>query len=89
MSNPFAVNNNRLQNPFYCLNCNHSYKELPDDIKSNDLNLYSRYLGFCHQECFNSLSESLQKEHLEYAYTNGDKIKRQHKWFIKNIPKYH
>ena len=73
---------------FYCCDCNHRYEETPGDKASNDLKHYCKFLGYCGEKCFNKLTDSEQFELCHYAYLNGDKIKRNHKWYMTNIPNY-
>tara|TARA_R110000765_G_scaffold21_2_gene48 strand:+ start:962 stop:1258 length:297 start_codon:yes stop_codon:yes gene_type:complete len=87
--NPFntkrTYGKNILQNPVYCLGCNHSYTEKPNDINSKDLGDYCRYLGYCDIKCWDKIPHDLQLEMTAYAYTNGAKVKSNHKFFMENI----
>ena len=84
MSNPF-VNNNILQNPVYCLACNCKYTEQQGDINGDDMEEYCRYLGFCDIKCWDKIPNDLQHDLTSYTYTNGCKVKSNHKFFCENI----
>jgi|TARA_R110002020_G_scaffold91024_3_gene221322 hypothetical protein len=89
MSNPFKTERKygkrNLQNPCYCLGCNCKYNEKPNDLYSDDIKDYCRYLGYCKEECWDKLPEDLQIDMTAYAYNNGAKVKSNHKFFMENI----
>lgn len=89
MSNPFEKKQMcDLSNPVYCLGCSHSYNEKPDDFSSHYEDEYCRYLGYCGEKCWDNLPEDLRRDMASYAYMNGDKVKRNHKFFMENIKGY-
>mgnify|MGYP003676464530 FL=1 len=92
MSNPFNTQRNygkrHLQNPVYCLACNCKYSEKPEDLYSNKMQDYCRYLGYCKEKCWDNLPEDLKIDMTSYAYTHGAKVKTNHKFFMENIKGY-
>ena len=89
MSNPFLnkrnYGKNVLQNPVYCLGCNCKYNEKLNDIDSNEMENYCRYLGFCNEACWDKVPDDLKNNLTSYTYTNGAKVKSNHKFFMENI----
>jgi len=75
-------------NSFNCCGCNTEYEESPGDDASTDPSYYCKFLGYCDIKCFNKLSTERQWTLYHHAYKNGDIIKRNHKWYLKNIPGY-
>ena len=93
MNNPFLskarrYGENVLHNPVYCLKCNKKYTEKPNDINSLQMDQYCRYLGYCHENCFDKVSPDLQHDMTSYAYTDGCKVKLNHKFFMENVKGY-
>lgn len=78
----------KLNNPYYCLSCNKQYEERPNDMSSSNHDEYIRYLGYCGEKCVDKLPDSLFREMCVFAVENGDKVKRQHKFFLENIKEY-
>ena len=59
-----------------CRLCDDKYETHPNDGKSNKLNIYLKYLGFCQPECWNKLEKEDQHkevEHKEDEYKEEDK----------------
>lgn len=77
-----------IDNPYYCINCNNTYNEKKGDVSSHLFRDYSRYLGFCGDECFDELPWDMQHNNITLAYEKGDILKRRHKFYHKNLPKF-
>jgi rubredoxin len=77
-----------INNPYYCLGCNHTYNEKEGDIDSNVMADYVRFLGYCGDGCFSDLPHDLQQNNMNFAYERGDILKRRHQFYHKNIPDF-
>jgi hypothetical protein len=78
-----------IHNPYYCIWCQHEYNENETDRGSTEMNFYARFLGFCDEDCFNSLSPALRNQHMLKGYAEGDVLKRRHQFYHQEIPFFH
>jgi len=71
---------------FNCLKCNNTYLEQSGDYKSEKLDEYIRFMGYCKGKCWDSMNEDLRFRSLSMAYTKGDIMKRRHRFYHKELP---
>ncbi len=65
-----------------CRLCDDKYETHPSDGKSNKLNIYLKYLGFCQPECWDKLEKEDQHKELMFAYIYGDS-RKQNRFKVK------
>ena len=75
-------------NPYNCLRCNKEYNEKNNDMYSNDIAEYCRYLGYCGEKCWDKLTDYEQHETAEEAFLTGSTHKHEHKFYLKNVKGY-
>lgn len=78
----------KIDNPYYCIGCNHSYTERAKDIGSPYIEDYCRYLGYCGIKCWDKLDDEEKHEISEIALFKGSTHKVRHKFYLKNIKGY-
>jgi len=74
---------------FHCLKCNHTYMEQRDDFKSDNLDEYIRFMGYCKRKCWAEMGQEIQFKSLSMAYTKGDIMKRRHHFYHTELPEFH
>ena len=77
-----------INNPYYCITCNHTYNEKAGDVHSDNIQDYCRFLGFCGGDCFLDLPDDMQQNQMNFAYEKGDLLKRRHQFYHKQIPSF-
>lgn len=78
-----------MNNPYYCLNCDHKYKEESGDDSEIDIKKYSRFLGFCSSKCFFTPPADITDEMMILADEKGDILKQRHKFYHEELPTFH
>ena len=68
---------------FECRNCNDQYESHKNHGKSEILDQYTKYLGFCNIKCWDDLDEGEKNKELMFAYIYGDSRKRNNFKIIK------
>ena len=74
---------------FNCLKCNTTYLEEWGDHKSEKLDEYIRFMGYCKSKCWDEMNEDIKFRSLAMAYTKGDIMKRRHRFYHKELPEFH
>ena len=73
---------------WYCCKCDKQYNEKSNDIKSSNIEDYCRFLGYCEKDCWDKLPPEFQIFENHIARKKGDIVKRNHKWYLENVPNY-
>ncbi len=79
---------NAPNNPYYCIGCNKKYKESNNDIHSEYIEDYCRFLGYCDIKCWDKLTPFEKHETAELALLNGSLLKVKHKHLLQNVKNY-
>ncbi len=61
---------------YECRNCNTQYETHKEHGKSQNLDQYIKYLGFCNNKCWDKLDQGEKDKELMFAYIYGDTRKK-------------
>ena len=73
---------------YHCIGCNKEFTEGNNDIHSEYIDEYCRYLGYCDIKCWDKLPMVAKHEIAELALLKGSTHKIEHTFYIKNLKGY-